>query len=568
MNRESRRVPVWGLLLLFALVAIGSVVRIYSYDYFWHLATGEWILQHRALPLHDPFSIASERIPWVNGEWLFQVVLFSLYRLVGHAGISIARALFTGFLFAMLFRWSARHTSIPVALLLTIVGWYGADARLGFRPEIVATLFLAMAVHLVTAELPESRRSRTLRIAAWGGLVVLWINIHPSALLAPLLAAAAFVGEGVRGGSKAVVPDESGTGEANPTSSRLARLGWTAGMAVVSAMALLVNPWGAGAILAPLRLAQMVRSGLFVNLEWLPSLPGRFPLLYLTAAIGLALFIGTRSLRPHAPRLLIFLFLSLLAFRFVRNQGYYYAALPLLLAPLISLHLPFREERRLKFHRAILAAAGLIWLMVMMAHLPWRAGVDRERFPVRAVNRLEALDLRGNIYNPDQFGGYLIFRFYPQRRVLVDGRNELFAGFLRFYERARLDSRLWQELLRRYDIRIAVDEYRPPIEVRDAVTGEKRLLPASRVYFPRRKWALIAFDDAAMVFVRRDSAPKQLLDRIEYRVLVPDAEDLDPGADDTRKEAAREIERALREIGETNVLRRLAAAVGGGPSPK
>ena len=44
--------------------------------------------------------------------------------------------------------------------------------------------------------------------------------------------------------------------------------------------------------------------------------------------------------------------------------------------------------------------------------------------------RLRASGLHGRIYNPDQFGGYLIWSFYPERRVLTDGRNELHRTYI------------------------------------------------------------------------------------------------------------------------------------------
>ena len=42
-----------------------------------------------------------------------------------------------------------------------------------------------------------------------------------------------------------------------------------------------------------------------------------------------------------------------------------------------------------------------------------------------AIDQLLASGLRGNIYNPDQFGGYLIWRAYPERRVLTDERGRI-----------------------------------------------------------------------------------------------------------------------------------------------
>src|SRR5439155_8616430 len=121
---------------------------------------------------------------------------------------------------------------------------------------------------------------------------------------------------------------------------------------------------------------------------------------------------------------------------------------------------------------AILAIAPFAWVY---AHTDHHTGIDAERFPVRALTQLQRSGLKGNIYNVDQFGGYLEWTFYPERRVLTDGRNELFADFIAADDVAHHDSRAWHALLAKYDAKIAVDEYAAPIEVVNALTGEKRL---------------------------------------------------------------------------------------------
>src|SRR5204863_5544568 len=181
------------------------------------------------------------------------------------------------------------------------------------------------------------------------------------------------------------------------------------------------------------------------------------------------------------------------------------------------------EPGRVKNPSYIFAAAALVPIGWAFAHDTHRLGVDDERFPLRAVAALKASQLPGNIYNVDQFGGLLEWTFYPARRALTDGRNELFRQFIADDARARTDSRAWHAMIAKYGVALAVDEYQSnKIEVVDIATGERRALPASLVRYRRRDWALIAFDDAAMVFARRASFPPERLAAIEYRYLVPD----------------------------------------------
>jgi hypothetical protein len=95
--------------------------------------------------------------------------------------------------------------------------------------------------------------------------------------------------------------------------------------------------------------------------------------------------------------------------------------------------------------------------------------------------------------------------------------------FIREYARARRDERAWRELQRKYRIVLAVDEYRPPLPVVNAKTGEQTLMPASLAYWPRRDWALIGYDDVSMVFARRSAFAKEEIGRWEVRGVLPDA---------------------------------------------
>ncbi|MEO8035084.1 MAG: hypothetical protein ABI837_11685, partial [Acidobacteriota bacterium] len=159
-----------------------------------------------------------------------------------------------------------------------------------------------------------------------------------------------------------------------------------------------------------------------------------------------------------------------------------------------------------------------------LTRMDLRTGIDPNRYPVAAVARLRASNLRGNIYNADQFGGFLIWSFEPERRVLTDGRNELYRSYLAEYASARSDERRWRALLAKYHVDLAVEEYRPgAMEVVDKVTGVRRSAPASSVYFPRREWALIGYDRVAMVFARRDAYSAVELTPFEIRGIVPDA---------------------------------------------
>ncbi len=500
-------------LALFVLVTIAAVGPIRSYDYFWQLAAGHWIADHHALPKSDPLTLASEQKEWIDGEWLWQVAAYVAHGFGGDEAMSIYHALFVGAIFAAAFLFT--DTDVGMALALCALAFAGASDRLGVRPATDAALFTVVAIGLLGA-----RCAPLPRVAAYAALTILWINVHPSALLAPALAATAMLIDVRR---------------------------WIA--AAVSAVALLVNPYGWKAIAAPFELSALIRKGEFVNAEWLPSPFAIFPLLYITIAALVLVFIATKEKRANLWRMAMFVLLAALAVRYVRNQGLYFAALPLLVPPVRKL------SRTLSMGFAIAALVPLGWAIQRYDH---GTGADPMYFPLRAVAKLKSYALPGNIYNADQFGGLLEWTFYPQRRTLTDGRNELFAAFIAFDARARHDSRAWHDMIARYDLALSVDEYaREKIEVVDVQSNERRMLPASLVRYRRRDWALIAFDDVAMVFARRDKFSPEALAPIEYRWLVPDDPHIRFINDEVRNAARAEVARAKRELGDLNVVREL-----------
>lgn len=476
MTSSRRTTLLWAVALVLVLTP-AALTPIRNYDFFWHLATGRWIVEHRALPLTDPFAVASDRAPWINGEWLFEVLLYACGSI---AVVSWLKAIGVGALFAFLFVQSSRHTGRIIALALTLLAFAGAMPTLDARPATMGAALLALA--LVLLEHHDGRFD-----VAFVVLTVFWINVHPTALLAPALALL------------------------------YRRVHW---LPIASGLSLLLNPHGIGGVLAPVRLTLFATSGTFVNAEWLPSSPAIFPLLYAGIVLGVAVLAMSRRSLAHA---VAFALLAYLAVAHVRNQSLFFVALPMLLSSEIG---ALAGEGRIRLTPSVEIASCALALLAygwVLWFFEQRPGVAAHRFPAAAAARLAGSRLEGNVYNPDQFGGFLIWTFYPQRRVLTDGRNELYHTYVDEYASARLDSRAWRALLTKYRIALAIDEYRAPLEVVDPRSRRSQLVPASLAYWPKREWALIGYDDVGMVFARRSAFSAERIAKLEIEGMRPDA---------------------------------------------
>src|SRR5258708_21093540 len=116
-------------LTLICLIGLFST-EITDTDFWWHLKTGQYIVEHRSLPIPDPFayttSLSSEdQVQHFNltHEWLAQTLLCMGYSLAGFPAIVFVRALILaalfgicGFLAARLLQSFFAGISPPLAL--------------------------------------------------------------------------------------------------------------------------------------------------------------------------------------------------------------------------------------------------------------------------------------------------------------------------------------------------------------------------------------------------------------------------------------------------------------------
>lgn len=499
--RRYGAVLFWGAFVLFLWFGARPIN---SYDYFWHLATGRWIASHQALPLSDPFAVASDRIEWINGSWLFQWIAYAIHSIGGHVAVNVSRMVAVAATFALIAARLTRSLHPMLALTVSCLCFAGAAHRLGTRPETAGVICCVLAVILLLRNRDDRRE-----VVAYTALVVLWANLHPSALLGPVISAIAAAASLI-------------TQKERPLSMPVVRT-------LLAAGALLATPNGWKGVIAPLRLASQVGAETFVNLEWLPTSPRVFPSFYLTLLIAGALLLFSRGREWR--RIMLFAFFAVLSARYVRNHGFFYATLPLLIVPELA-----RLARNVSTTRVSAISAALIIVMAtIQVRLRPALGVDSELFPHRTVAALKALPLAGAVYNPDQFGGFIIWHTYPPRRALTDGRNELHASYIEELALARNDSRRWIAFLNRFDVEAAVEEYRSqPLQVIDATTRRSTDAAPSLAFFPRRDWALIDFDDVSMLFVRRAALDAETIGQLEYRELRPDLTSREEIADPQR----------------------------------
>jgi len=139
-----------AVFVLFLFFLISFLQRnVYNNDFWWHLATGKYITENRALPQNDPFSYTSSetqstrRTTVLKGYWLAQVFFYKVYSLWEEQGIIFLRALLMlMFLFFIFLTIKKQGASDLLALLLVAGVFIFSRGSVGERPQLFTFFFL------------------------------------------------------------------------------------------------------------------------------------------------------------------------------------------------------------------------------------------------------------------------------------------------------------------------------------------------------------------------------------------------------------------------------------------
>jgi hypothetical protein len=392
-----------GFALAFAVAvllipaALGSSTTIFNDgDVSWHIATGQWILDHRAIPRTDPFSFTWFGQPWVPIEWLAEVALAGAYRLSGYGGVAALVTLALILLHAAVFLNAARFVRPLVAAGIVVAMDAVLIPMMLARPHLIAWAMVAGWTWLMLRA-READRAPPLAAAL---LMVAWANLHGSFVMG-LAIAAAF-------GLEALI--------VTPDKARVVRTWGLFGLACAAAV--LVNANGIAGVVHPFGIASLEMLPLID--EWKPSNPAVTPVFF-AALAGALLVIWITRPRLHWVRWLMLVGLLAMALLQVRHQA--------VLAIVAAMVLPTgfaRQPQATSRKEAGLAAAAVAALVAVRAILPL-APVENEANPWRLIAQVPAT-LRGQpVLNGYAMGGPLILSGI---RPYVDGRGDMYGDAL------------------------------------------------------------------------------------------------------------------------------------------
>jgi hypothetical protein len=430
----------------------------------WHIRTGQQILATHAIPRMDSFSSTMGGKPWFAWEWGYDVAVGQLEASLGLNGVVWLTAVVIAAVFALMFRLlTARGTHIFVALVLVMLAMSASMIHFLARPHVMSWLFtLAWFWILDSSERDcfNAPGAHSRRLWLLPLLMVLWVNVHGGFLVGFVLLGIFWLGAmWAWFGAK-----ENRIEESLRKIAAAKRVRDLALVGLLSGVASLVNPYGWK--LHAHVYSYLSNRFLMDHIEEFqsPNFHGVaqkcFFALILIALAGFA--VRGRELRmSQALTVLFAVYAGLYASRNIPVSS---VLLVMVMGPLLSLRAPARGffgrmagvESSLRGHAwPMLALVVTLWIAAqggrVGSSLPMNAHFDPQRMPVEAVNYLEKNDVKGPVLGPDYWGGYLIYRLYPETRVVVDDRHDLYGEeFFKSYLKMVHVQPGWEDFLREH----------------------------------------------------------------------------------------------------------------------
>ena len=408
-----RSFPVAFFILVFAAAVLQC--SLIDPDLWWHLRTGQDIVSNLAIPHADIYSFTKAGSEWVAHEWLSEVLLYGVYRLTGWGGLI---SLFSGIITLAFYLVYRRCAGRPYAAAFSVLLAAAASSPLfGIRPQMIS--FLLAAIYVTVLE-RFAEDGQTRRLFYLIPLMVLWVNLHAGFAL----------GLGLIGLFTVNVVLDGKREKALPLLLLLA----------ICAAVVPLNPNGLRMFSYPIETLTSPSMAAYID-EW--ASPDFHKITFLPLALMLFTLIAVLALSPKRARLGTLFMLLVTAFGALRSARHI-PIFGLFAAPVIARHLwalmLVRGWERwfvkpevpavgltlvlncLFLLAPAVAAGGRVWHFV--TH---HSSYESVRYPVAAVNYLETQHPRGPIYNQYGWGGYLINRLYPDYRVYIDGRADVYG---------------------------------------------------------------------------------------------------------------------------------------------
>lgn len=461
-----------------------------------HIRIGDYIIAHGAIPTHDIFAAAGSAQSWVPSVWLADVIASLLHRVGGLSALVVSTAIVLAATHVLLFfLFRAQGVNLLMAVAFTILGAATSGIHWLARPHTVSFLFLVIW-YMTLDGYQNGRNDRLLWLPV---ITLFWVNIHGSFIIGLAIL-------GIYALSNSLYHRYCSSERA--VAGVRARKLWIVLLACFAAS--LVNPQGYKILLQPFQTALdpfVVKS----IIEW--RSPNFHEILGFEVSLLLTLLVLSLSIRRlsllEIALVLLFTHMSLYAARFVPLFAF-------IVLPIVARHAEelwqswnqggvVAEIKATSGRMAAIDAMtrGHLWSLagVVVASVLCLTGVLKYGFveaqtPVAAVEFLKSEDVKGNIFNTDVFGNYMIYVGGLKCERFCDGRDSFGPEKAKAYLEIIGVEPGWETALDKYDISWVM--YKT-----DGVL--------TTILLKDDDWTLVHSDPVASIFARKTPANQAII---------------------------------------------------------
>ncbi len=467
--RSSRRPLVF---LVMAVIFILATARPFiDPDFWWHLKTGQYIVETRSIPHTDIFSASRFGSEWVTHEWLSEVFIYGVFRTLGYGVLIVVFSLIITAAFWIAYQRCRQLAGHPyVAGFALLLGAVATMPAWGVRPQMFSLLLASIFISLLDRYSRREEMSSTWWLVP---LMILWVNLHAGFALGLVLIILTIAG---------------------------LLLDW---LLIICVAAVCLNPNGARLYSYPFETLSSEAMMQYI-IEWQsPDFHGATfqALALLMLATFSAMALSNRRARPG--QLLMLGATAWAALRSSRNGPFFaLVAMPLLAEHswnwftsqrwgrwLAEPEKPGSDRMKLVLNVLLVGIMLAVSVLAVRRAVAMQPASESQKFPVAAVEFILAERPPQPILNEYVWGGYLIWRLYPDYRVYIDGRADVYGDKLveEFIE-MRDGKANWRESLDNHGIRTVL--VAPDVALASLLRQDSG-------------WLKVFEDKQAVIFVRR-----------------------------------------------------------------
>ena len=403
---------------LLGFIQLNAVGLLRDPDTFWHVRTGEWILDHRQILKSDLFSYTAYGNFWLYTDWLSDVIYATVFRVGGFPAVVLVTSICCAGMLTIVAGYLLSHIRFSAAIGWTVLTLVAVFTHLLARPHIFSYVILPIWL-IVLIDSYESNNFGWRRLGQLILLIVLWSNLHGSFTL-----------------GLAFLYVFAGISFLNDFLSRhwqdCAR---KVTVVLLTSFASLLNPFGFQAAFATFEALHRTSTVSRIFDSMAPNFhEDQIHLVLFLALFAVILGIGTRL---RGPNLITFLAITAMGLSYARGLIMFFLLSPILLAKPIAeasqyLRTRFLDPKNivdaadpvLRFldaHMTKLASLFVIIAISTTTSLFFRSNLQPpgDIAPRAALDFIRRENITGNVFNDYNFGGFLIAAHIP---TFVDGR--------------------------------------------------------------------------------------------------------------------------------------------------